>query len=202
MPSPQPLRCEFRLVAKGAGFCTPGGSRAPAGLMPSRSLWMWQLSTSAVKGGTQVFSPTRKRAGRSASQGASTPSREAQHDSPRTAAHPSSAASPESRRSGGRGVFSGVFRLKPAPPPGGRQRLDPPPTSQAPPPVRRGRRRTPSGGTETTLQTHISILQILREADKQYSRRGVSNTKPAPRRRQTAADLDPYLIMFIAQTDY
>jgi hypothetical protein len=38
----------------------------------------------------------------------------------------------------------------------------------------------------------VSILQILREADKQYSRKDVSNTKPAPRRRQTTADLDPY----------
>ena len=44
--------------------------------MPPRCLWMWQLSAPAVKGGTQVFSSMRKRAGRSASQGASAPSRE------------------------------------------------------------------------------------------------------------------------------
>jgi hypothetical protein len=101
VPSPQPLRCEFRLVAKGAGFCTPGGPRAPAGPMPPRCLWMWQLSASAVKGGTEVFSSMRKRAGGGLRLRAPLlPAGKAQQVSARAAGHPSSASSLESRRGG------------------------------------------------------------------------------------------------------
>jgi len=166
-----------------------------------RLLYSWRASGSGCpprpRGGAQVFSSMREGAGWSASL---PPAGEARRDSAR---RPSSAVSPKSRRSGERRCSAASSdlnqRLHPA---ADRDKNRRPPPK---PPVRRGRRRTYSGGTKTTLQTHMvsNLLEIYeRHTDKQYSRKDVSNTKPAPRRRQTTADLDPYLIMFIAQTDY
>ena len=69
-----------------------------------------RLSASATGGETQVFSSMRRRAGRSASQGASASSRKAQQVSARAAGHPSSAGSLESRR-GGEQVCSVAFSI-------------------------------------------------------------------------------------------
>ncbi len=88
------------------------------------------------------------------------------------------------------GVFSGVFRLKPAPPSGGRQRQKTAAHLPSPPPVRRGRRRTHSGGTETTLQTHMvsTLLEIYeRHIDTAQPKRRFkhkASSTPAARPRQ------------------
>ncbi len=94
-----------------------------------RLLYSWRASDSGclprLRGrDAGIHSSVRKRAGKSASQGASASSRRLGGSRPAPVLCRLTGVQPQWWA----GVFSGV---KPAPLPGGRQRLDPPPTSQA-----------------------------------------------------------------------
>jgi hypothetical protein len=146
--SPQPLRRE----------CASG----------RRLLYSWRASGSGCpprpRGGAQAFSSMRERAGWSASL---PPAGEAQRVSAR---RPSSAASPEFRRSGGRGCSAASSdlnqRLHPAADRDKNRRLPPRPTTY---PQRRDR--------NYASNLLFQYLFYERHIDKQHSRKDVSKHK-------------------------